>query len=191
MKPRIPIVATLIVAAAIATMIALGMWQLQRRDWKEALIARYLAVSAQGGEAQFPRDAASVEGALFHHARFTCATVTAQGATSGRNARGESGWAQTATCNMQGGGSADVVLGWSQAPIPVPWSGGPVAGLIVPSGQANARLLADPPLAGLIASAKPDPRDLPNNHFGYAIQWFLFAGVALVIYVLAVRKRAR
>ncbi|NBO00626.1 MAG: hypothetical protein EBV21_04095 [Betaproteobacteria bacterium] len=31
--------------------------------------------------------------------------------------------------------------------------------------------------------------DLPNNHLSYAVQWFLFAFVALVIYALAVRKR--
>jgi surfeit locus 1 family protein len=37
---RIPIVPTLVVLAAVATMIGLGVWQLQRRAWKEALIAR-------------------------------------------------------------------------------------------------------------------------------------------------------
>lgn len=191
MKARIPIVATVIVVAAVATMIWLGVWQLQRRDWKEALIARYIAAEAEGGEAPFPRDAAAVEGALFHHARIMCDAVSAQGATSGRSAGGESGWAQTATCRMRDGGSADVVLGWSRAPSPVPWSGGPVSGVIVPEGHDKARLLADPPVAGLSAGARPDPRDLPNNHFGYAVQWFLFAGVALVIYVLALRKRGR
>ena len=65
------------------------------------------------------------------------------------------------------------------------WSGGAVTGVIAP----GPRLVADPPLAGLQANARPDPSDLPNNHLSYAVQWFLFAGVALVIYVLAVRKR--
>jgi cytochrome oxidase assembly protein ShyY1 len=51
------------------------------------------------------------------------------------------------------------------------------------------RLIADPPLAGLEANAVPDPASMPNNHFGYAIQWFLFALTALTIYVLALRKR--
>jgi len=31
----------------------------------------------------------------------------------------------------------------------------------------------------------------PNNHLSYAIQWFFFAATALVIYVLALRKRWR
>ena len=38
---RFPIVPTVIVAAAIATMVALGVWQLGRMNEKEALIARY------------------------------------------------------------------------------------------------------------------------------------------------------
>jgi cytochrome oxidase assembly protein ShyY1 len=51
------------------------------------------------------------------------------------------------------------------------------------------RLVADPPLAGLAANARPDPSDIPNNHLSYAVQWFLFAVTALVIYLLALRKR--
>jgi surfeit locus 1 family protein len=37
--------------------------------------------------------------------------------------------------------------------------------------------------------ARPDPRDIPNNHLAYAVQWFLFATVAAVIYALALAKR--
>ena len=54
---------------------------------------------------------------------------------------------------------------------------------------SGPRLVSDPPLAGLAANGVPDPASLPNNHLSYAVQWFLFAGVALVIYGLAVRKR--
>jgi surfeit locus 1 family protein len=32
---------------------------------------------------------------------------------------------------------------------------------------------------------------LPNNHLMYAGQWFFFALTALVIYVLALRKKRR
>ena len=48
-----------------------------------------------------------------------------------------------------------------------------------------------PPQAGLTQLAAPDPRDVPNNHLSYAVQWFLFAVTALVIYGLALRKRWR
>ena len=40
MTRKVPILPTLLVAAAVATMIALGVWQLQRLKWKEGLIAR-------------------------------------------------------------------------------------------------------------------------------------------------------
>jgi surfeit locus 1 family protein len=51
--------------------------------------------------------------------------------------------------------------------------------------------VADPPVGGLAANAAPDPADLPNNHLAYAGQWFFFALTALVIYVLALRRRRR
>jgi len=31
--------------------------------------------------------------------------------------------------------------------------------------------------------------DIPNNHLAYAVQWFLFAGIAGVIYALALKRR--
>ena len=36
---RLPILPTIIVAAAVAVMIGLGIWQLQRAEWKNRLIA--------------------------------------------------------------------------------------------------------------------------------------------------------
>ena len=46
MSRRLPLIPTLVVAAACLTMIGLGIWQLQRSQEKEALLARYAA--AQG-----------------------------------------------------------------------------------------------------------------------------------------------
>ena len=48
-----------------------------------------------------------------------------------------------------------------------------------------------PHAGGMKQLASPDPRDIPNNHFAYAIQWFLFAGVAAAIYAIALWKRMR
>jgi surfeit locus 1 family protein len=84
-----------------------------------------------------------------------------------------------------------VQAGWSRDPTPPQWDGGPVSGLIAPNSEGFARLIVDPPIAGLEASAAPDPADLPNNHLAYAGQWFFFALTALVIYVLAIRRRQR
>ena len=44
---------------------------------------------------------------------------------------------------------------------------------------------------GLQPSAPPSLSSIPNNHRFYAIQWFSFAAIALIIYGLAVRKRRK
>ena len=54
---------------------------------------------------------------------------------------------------------------------------------------ASAPMLATFGADGPIELAAPDPRDVPNNHLSYAVQWFLFALTAVVIYILALRKR--
>jgi surfeit locus 1 family protein len=186
---RIPIVATLVVLIAVGIMIQLGFWQLDRRDWKEGLIARYGAAEQFSSELPWPSDRTGIDAALFRHSSLDCRATAESSAIAGRNFKGELGWAHLMRCTLPVGASAEVVLGWSRDPQPRQWTGGLVSGLIAPGGKQGARLLADPPLAGLEASARPDPKDLPNNHLAYAVQWFLFAGVALLIYVLAVRKR--
>ena len=191
MTRRIPVFATLVVAAAVATMIALGVWQLQRLKQKEALLARYAQVQTMSSDVPWPRDAAAAEAALFRHSRVICERVLAQGATAGRNLSGTTGWAQTARCALDGGGEATIALGWTQAPVVRAWAGGEIEGVVAPGEGGNVRLIAGKPPAGLQPLARPDPRDVPNNHFAYAIQWFLFAGVAAVIYGIALRKRMR
>ena len=193
MTSRIPFWPTLVVVAAVATMIALGVWQLQRREGKEALIARYSAAQTLSSTVDWPRDATAREAALFRHSSLTCERVLARGAVAGHSASGETGWAQTATCALDakngGGGRAEVVLGWARDPKQAEWAGGEVRGFVAPGANDRARLIAAPPLAGLAPSAHPDPRDMPNNHLAYAVQWFIFAAMAAVIYGLAVRKR--
>jgi cytochrome oxidase assembly protein ShyY1 len=44
-------------------------------------------------------------------------------------------------------------------------------------------------MPGLQASAPPDVATIPNNHTMYAVQWFIFAALAVVIYGLALRRR--
>ena len=52
-------------------------------------------------------------------------------------------------------------------------------------------LVADTPPAGLAKNEAPNFDSVPNNHLAYAVQWFLFAGIAAIIYLLALRRRAR
>ena len=51
-------------------------------------------------------------------------------------------------------------------------------------------LTAAQPLAPLTtASAPPSVDEIPDNHLAYAGQWFFFAGLAALIYILALRRR--
>ncbi len=188
---RLPIVATLVVLLAVGLMIGLGIWQLQRLQWKEALLAHYQQAEAISADAKWPLTRQDVEQVLYRHSTLRCERVLAIEAMSGRNASDQPGWAHVARCKIDGAGAADVVLGWSNQPNAVAWSGGVVSGIIGPGRNGEARLIASPPLAGLAANAAPDPKDIPNNHLSYAVQWFLFAATALVIYALALRKRLR
>lgn len=186
MTRRLPIIPTLLVLAAVAVMVALGFWQLARKHQKEALLAHYAAARTLSSAVPFPRSAEAAEPVFYRHSQIDCQQVLELTSMAGRNARGEAGVAQMARCRIDGGGEALVALGWSRDPHSPVWTGGEVIGTIAP----GPRLVAHPPLAGLEANAVPDPADIPNNHLSYAVQWFLFAGTALVIYVLALRKRA-
>lgn len=189
MKRRVPVISTIIVLAAVTTMVALGIWQLGRKQEKEALIARYEAALRETDEVPWPNPA-DHERALFRRTTIDCEEVRGVDAISGTSAQGRSGWVHVARCRHAGGGIADVTIGWSRSPGSPEWAGGPVTGRIANYGD-TVRLVAETPQAGLEPLAPPDPGDLPNNHLAYAVQWFVFALTALVIYALALRRRRR
>ncbi len=190
----LPIIPTIFVVAAAATMVALGVWQLGRADEKAELVARYTSALEQGEEVPFP---ANPEGAadraydaekLFRSSAFDCLEVTGATSISGKSARGQSGYAHIATC-LTDFGPTEVKLGYSRNPNTPAWDGGSITGVIAPGGRYGARLQLDEPINGLDPLARPDPKDLPNNHLAYAGQWFFFALTALVIYWFAVKSR--
>ncbi|MET4131518.1 surfeit locus 1 family protein [Porphyrobacter sp. MBR-155] len=186
MNARLPIIPTIIVLAAVATMIALGVWQLGRKAEKEALIARYEVAAGEGEVALFPLEGEGEE-VLFRRSLLGCNAVESIEAVSGTSAEGQKGWVHRARCVEGLHAVVPVDLGFSRDLAKPAFTGGLISGVIAP----GPRLVADPPMAGLQAMAKPDPADLPNNHLAYAGQWFFFALTALVIYVLALRRRRR
>lgn len=194
---RLPVIPTLIVLAAVALMVRLGFWQLERLHQKEEMLARYQAAQSDPDVKTWPEDSGTTGPSFvndivpmsYSHVRTRCLRVLSQSAKAGQNAEGQSGWAHTAQCAIPEGMRAEIVLGWSNRPATVVWDGGEVTGTYLARDSNNWSVVADPPLAGLAANARPDPRNLPNNHLSYAVQWFLFALVAVVIYGLAVRKR--
>jgi surfeit locus 1 family protein len=195
MLKRLPLIPTLLVLIAVAVMIRLGFWQIERADEKAALLARYAAIQQQGQQAaDWNGDPKTGETMLFHTVRVVCAAVTVAQPVAGHNAKGETGWSQIGRCVTRESHAVTLVIGWSIKPDPfVPglrrWAGGEVTGTVARDRGDTVRLIADPPLESLIANARPDPANLPNNHWSYAVQWFLFAATALVIYGLALRKR--
>ncbi len=204
MMRRVPIFATLLVLIGVAAMIGLGVWQLQRRAEKEAGIA--MAAANPGKPAiSFPALPPVPQAILFRPSSVHCLRVVGWRTEAGHGADGSTGYRYIAECTTGAEGpGALVVMGVTQKPDFKPgWTGGQVRGWLSEEPDHRAlltRILGKaPPLRpmliareaapGLKPSAPPSAADVPNNHLAYAVQWFLFAGIALIIYALAVRKR--
>ena len=186
---RWPLIPTILVVVAVATMLGLGIWQLQRKAEKEVLLARYEAATGLPPIA-WPVVPVPTALPLYRLSSVQCVKVVGWRAVSGSSADGKSGYAHLASCQTGGGEGpgATVAVGWSQGPKQPDWTGGLITGTIAPENAQLIRLVATTPVAGLAALAKPSPEQIPNNHLLYAIQWFIFAGAASIIYVLALRK---
>ena len=199
---RIPVIPTILVASAVAAMIALGVWQLQRRAEKEVLLVRY-ARNVTLPPIAFPRIPID-DTVLFRRASAFCLKPVGFAIEGGRNARGGTGWRQIVQCRTgaEGPGFA-VQLGFGKDPhAKLTWKGGEVRGYIshapdhapIVAGifggtPKTLMLVADPPLGGLDPNPGPDLSAVPNNHLAYAVQWFVFAVLAALIYAIALRRR--
>ena len=194
MRRRIPLVATLVVAAAMAILIGLGAWQLKRAVWKEHLLARYAAgeklpitfPTAPLKDAQLP---------LFRHATGMCLRPIGKRAIAGENRAGEPGYVQIIDCatGAEGPGMS-VEVGWSKNPnARVQWPGGPVSGIIVPDRRSRRRLGAATAPPGLEPSRPPSLETVspitPSGHRMYAATWFALALTALIIYIVLLMRR--
>lgn len=190
-RRSLPIVATVIVLAAVATMIALGVWQWGKIGPKERQIAHFEQARAMNSDIVWPRDAETRAAAAFRVSAFECREVLSEEARVGKSTDGQSGWGHFAQCRLPDGSEARAALGWSQRPDNTGWGGGVVRGTISPGGA----LYSFAPPAGLKQLQPPDPTDAlktsPDGHRAYALQWFFFAATALVIYALALRRRGR
>ncbi|HEX7877232.1 MAG TPA: SURF1 family protein [Sphingobium sp.] len=204
LKIRLPVFPTFIVAAAVLTMIALGVWQLDRRHDKEAVLA--LAAANPGKPAvSYPANPPVPADLLFRPSSAHCLRVTGWRSEAGHAADGSTGYRYIAQCATGAEGPGLLVaLGVAKKPDMKPnWDGGQVKGWISQepdhrsllsriSGQAaplRPMLIADRAPPGLKPVAPPSASDVPNNHLAYAVQWFFFAAVAVVIYLLALRRR--
>ena len=190
-KLRIPIGSTIVVVAAALLMVGLGIWQLcYRLPFKEALLVQYGAAAGKPPVA-FPR-VPNDQSLLFRRSEAFCLQPVGWRATAGRNRAGESGWKHVADCRTgaEGPGLA-VNIGWSRDPAAPTWKGGAVSGIIGPDHDGQVLLVSDTAPPGLLPSEPPSLDDIPNNHFAYAIQWFIFAVLAVGIYAIALARRKK
>jgi surfeit locus 1 family protein len=194
MKRRIPVIPTIIVAAAVALMIGLGNWQIRRSHENERLIAQYSAASKLPPIA-FPIAPSKGPLPLFRWATGYCQKVVGQREAGGRNRAGDVGWAHIVdgATGPEGPGMS-VEVGWSKDPsAKVNWSGGLVSGVIVPDRFHQIRLVAAAAPPGLQPAGLPSLETAvpvtPGRNLMYALQWYAFAAIALLIYAIALRKR--
>jgi len=197
---RLPLLPTIIVAAAVAMMIWLGLWQLGRAEEKERLLVQYASAATLPAvdldpllDGDGPRPPLSFRRALVScHARDVAPEVR-----TGRSAADATGQVYLVPCRPGAPGLAGrlrVNAGWAPRHDAVEQLtlDGLVAGrlgVVEEKGGDPITLTsatASPPLA---PSAPVSIEAIPNNHLLYALQWFFFAAAAAVIYILAVRKR--
>jgi surfeit locus 1 family protein len=185
-----PVLPAIIAAIAVLIMVALGLWQLDRKAEKEAMLARF-AAAQDAPPIAYPVVPVASDLPFYRVSRVMCVRVMAWRTVSGSSATGEPGFAHLAACQTGGseGPGALVAVGWSKRPTTPKWNGGIVAGIIAPDNAQLIKLVATTPVAGLALLAKPSPDNIPNNHFLYAIQWFFFAAAAALIAFLAIRKK--
>eukprot|EP01035_Chromulina_nebulosa_P059258 gene59258-81135_t len=150
-------------------MIARGIWQLQRRDEKEALLAQ-IAANRQLAPIAFPAIPIG-DTLLFRRAGVFCLKPVSWQSRGGRDAAGKPGWRQIASCST-GAEGPGVLIQIGIAPIAnarPSWNGGKVSGYIsyAPStapmivaafthAPRTLMLVADPPQAGLAANPPAD-----------------------------------
>jgi len=197
---RLPILPTLIVLAAMAAMVALGLWQMQRAQWKERLLADLQAAQTMPALDLDPLLARGTAGDVplaFRRVLVTCApSEAAPSLRAGRSrSGGQPGYSYFVRCRPGAedlAGRIEVNAGWASGPDQSlrPRLTGTVAGVLGTVEPAGPVILtAAAPAAGLQASEPPRVDDIPNNHMAYAFQWFFFAVTAGVVYVLALRRR--
>jgi cytochrome oxidase assembly protein ShyY1 len=202
---RLPLLPTLIVLAAAALMVRLGIWQLHRAHEKDALLARYEQNSKLPPMALPPATVAD-DRLLYRTATAFCLEVTGWRKTGGASASGKGGTRYLAECRTGIEGPGFVAdMGVSDTPgFQARWKGGEVTGPVVAEPRTGSlwerlsgrsppprpMIVARQPAPGLQASAPPNREAIPNNSLSYAVQWFLFAATALVIYGAALWRRA-
>lgn len=203
---RLPVGATLLTLVMVPVLIALGLWQLQRREWKHGLIARLEAAKTLPpvGPRDFYRAMIGVADLQYRHAEVDCrpGRVAPYDVKGGTSADDQGGFLILVDCNDPARHAKPdlvVVAGWTLRPDTVKrldldtrFSGTLIERPYgTEAGRPQFMLIPTTAAPGLLPSRIPVPDDLPDNHLSYALQWFAFAATLAVIYAVYVRQWRR
>jgi cytochrome oxidase assembly protein ShyY1 len=171
------------------------LWNLGRAQFHRAELQKYQSASRLP-PIPFPTEPLrGDELPTYRHATGNCLRAVHRRTDVGESQAGEPGYAIIFDCatGAEGPGMS-VQVGWSKNPNAVTsWKGGLVSGVIIPDKVSRIRLVADEPAPGLERNggAKASVAVSPGQNRGYALQFFAFGAIALVIYALALRKRLK
>lgn len=195
MTRRLPIIPTIVVLALVGGCVAAGIWNLRRAKFHESELHAFEAASHLPPVTYPTTPKRDEQLPFYRYATGNCLRPVGRRTTVGENKAGEPGFAIIIDCatGAEGPGMS-VQVGWSKNPnATTPWKGGVVSGVIVQDKATRFRLVAATPAPGLDSNGpvKPAISVPPSQNRGYALQFFSFAAIALIIYALAVRKRWR
>lgn len=183
-----PVVPTIMVAIALPILIGFGFWQLQRAEWKEALLVE---LAANSNAPLLVIDTNPIpDNAQFRRVRLFMECDAGEPVIrAGRNLAGKTGYSHLASCR---GGGVPVLLdyGWSARPdtMSVAPDSGVVEGIMVRNADGGWLMVDSAAAPPLTPSAPPSLDTISNNHLSYAIQWFSFAAILAIIYALYLRR---
>ena len=202
-----PLIPTILVSLAVATMVGLGIWQLQRKG-TNAILLRQVSANISKPAIAYPQLGPVDVSSLHRKSSVTCLRVVRWIEDSGSDNAGKTGTRYLAECATGAEGpGALIVAGISNRPNEkVDWNGGLIEGVITtePDRQSMISKLFGPKVilrpmlvskTGLGGLRTPEPPSLSKirskiaNNGSYAVQWFLFAAAASIIYGLALRKK--
>lgn len=200
---RLPTGATILTLVMVPVLIALGVWQLERREWKHQLVATLEAAKSLPPVTgrDFYRSMIGAESVQYRRAEVDCrpGRVKPYDLKGGTSATDVGGFLVLVDCNDPARHRAPdmvVVAGWTMRPDAVATLDLDTrfSGTLIekPYGDAVGRprfmLIPTTAVAPLVPSRIPVPDDLPDNHLSYALQWFAFAATLVVIYAVYVRQ---
>jgi surfeit locus 1 family protein len=212
------LIPTLLTAAIVAVALGLGVWQLERLEWKTALLAR---LDSQMSAPAVPLPE-TVDGKEWEYRRVTLAgqfLYDREFHLGPRVRDGKVGYEMVVPFRRASGGTVLVNRGWIapdikavNRPEGIVQAEGflrvPAKTMFAPANDAAKNQwywvdtkAMDASAPAYIVDAVAEPAgvypaggalrvDIPNDHKNYAIFWFGMAGVMLLIYIMASRQPA-